>query len=642
MWSLTRRFMDEGIMPNLKQLAAEGVSTESLPSIPVDTPTNWTTIATGAEPATHGIQSFTSHRAGERLEVGEREPTRNKHATTVQAEFFWVAAERQGLRSLVVNYPTGWPALSERQLMVGGLTPGGEPWRLAKARVYATAEPEASVLTLPTAQMRRVPLRLKPAEGWRGAIVSRLPALETTLHLEGDKKGDPLHVLVTSEKGGGYDRLTLAPEKDTTGALATLAEGQWTPWISRTCFGEPAVVRLKLVRLSPDARHLELYATDVFKATGWAYPAGLERELLGTAGPYVEGLECPYVPVDEELRPYGPINVAMPITLELARFQADWMAEAAAYLQRTRGWDVLFVHYHLIDAINHTFLGYLDSRFPFTDQALTRQAWEVYRESYRIVDELIGKMVEGCADDSTVVVVTSDHAALPCWRYVSVVQALQRANLLVYDWDGESRSFLVDLGKSRAVPYLDPQHVWVNLQGREPEGIVPPERYEQVREAIIDTLRQVRDPETGESPFSLVCRREDLGLRGRAEETVGDVLYFLKPGYTTWDGMLDSLRFQRLRPERLAQGLVSPSPLVTGHHTPYLPTARFGELANGAMTFFAGPGLRRGYVRQTPIRLRDIAPTLAYLLGIEGPMHAEGAVLWDLLDLRGTARARCP
>lgn len=621
-------------MPNLKKLADRGAYSEALPSIPVDTPTNWTTIASGAEPATHGILSFTAHRAGEPLDVGERDAGRNKQSTSSRAEFLWDVAERAGKRTLILNYPTGWPGTGDSRIVIGGLTPGGDPWRVKKPCVYATCHPDVVALDLPTAEIKHVPLRLRPAQGWVGDVESKMPPLEAEIRVgnETECEGEDLLVLLIAGTPEGYDRVLITHSKDARRPLASLAPGQWSEWLVRSFGAGKVVFRFKLARLSSDAEHVELYCTDVFRAEGWSYPPGLEAEIISEIGPYVEGLECPYVPVNEQLRPYGPLNVSADITLEQAMFQADWMARVAVYMGKRPGWDVLFLHYHLVDALNHTFLGYLDPEFPYTSRSLTEKAWELYRGAYRIVDRLIGRIAEGCMNESTVLVVTSDHGSLPTWRYVSIVQALVNAGLLEYSWDSTTGRFCVDTEGSKAVPYLDPQHIWVNLAGREPGGRVPPGQYEAVRDQVIATLRQIRDPETGDCPVHLACRPEDLGIVGASREWVGDVLYFLKPGYSTWDGEIQSLRFGSLYAERLGRATVRPSTIVAGHHTPYLPTATYKGFANAAMTFFSGAGVRQGYRRKWPIRLKDIAPTLAYLLGLRGPAQSEGAILWDMLE----------
>ncbi|SFB93082.1 Predicted phosphohydrolase or phosphomutase, AlkP superfamily [Halobiforma haloterrestris] len=51
--------------------------------------------------------------------------------------------------------------------------------------------------------------------------------------------------------------------------------------------------------------------------------------------------------------------------------------------------------------------------------------------------------------------------------------------------------------------------VRINLEGREPDGVVPPAEYEAVRTRVIDALRSVRTPE-GERVFETVAPREEF------------------------------------------------------------------------------------------------------------------------------------
>jgi predicted AlkP superfamily phosphohydrolase/phosphomutase len=630
MFSLADRFMQTGAMPHLARLAARGTWTPALPSIPVDTPTNWTTIMTGAEPATHGVYSFTSHTAGEPFETGPLSAARNKSSAFSKAEFLWNALEGAGYRCAVINYPTGWPSTMSRGVVVGGVTPGGEPWRLAKPAAFVAGTSRAIGTSLPAIKFQPKALRLTNASGWTGAPHSRVPALEATLAMTVAGVPYTVHALFVDTVGGGYDRVIVSRDRDAGTPIATMSAGEWSSWITERFGGEDGVFRIKLAHLSPDGRDVEIYVTDVFRTRGWTHPDGLESGIIERAGPYFEGFECPYVPFDVQTRPYGPVNVSASLMLDHARIQAKWMVEAAGHLRAVAEWDALILHFHYLDALNHTYLGYLYDKFPTTTPTLTRDTWDLYAESYRLVDDFVGRLVAAHADDRTVVVVTSDHAALPCWRYVAVAQALARAGLLAYDWDDAARAYRMDLAHSKAIPYLDPQHVWINLAGREPDGIVAPDQYEATREAVIDALRNVRDPQTGEAPIAVAARREDLGVEGKAQERAGDVLFFLRPGYTTWDGTIGSLRHHEASPEVASGPLVTAATEVVGHHTPHLPNARLEGFHNGAMTLFAGPGVRQGQRRPRPIRLVDLAPTTARLLGVPAPRDNEGRALDDI------------
>src|SRR4030095_3489346 len=52
--------------------------------------------------------------------------------------------------------------------------------------------------------------------------------------------------------------------------------------------------------------------------------------------------------------------------------------------------------------------------------------------------------------------------------------------------------------------------IYLNLEGREPNGSVPVERYNAVRDEIVSRLRALKDTQTGEPWIGQVFRREDI------------------------------------------------------------------------------------------------------------------------------------
>jgi len=64
--------------------------------------------------------------------------------------------------------------------------------------------------------------------------------------------------------------------------------------------------------------------------------------------------------------------------------------------------------------------------------------------------------------------------------------------------------------------------VRINLEGREPSGVVPPERYDSVREDLIDELSAARTPD-GEPVFQDVVPRE-VYFDGPYTEDAADVI----------------------------------------------------------------------------------------------------------------------
>ncbi|AFZ74377.1 alkaline phosphatase family protein [Natronobacterium gregoryi] len=81
----------------------------------------------------------------------------------------------------------------------------------------------------------------------------------------------------------------------------------------------------------------------------------------------------------------------------------------------------------------------------------------------------------------------------------------------------------VDFASSRAfVRSRIELGVRINLEGREPDGVVPPEEYEAVRTRIIDALRSVETPD-GEPVFEAVRPREEF-FHGPESEHAVDVV----------------------------------------------------------------------------------------------------------------------
>src|SRR5512135_2172464 len=56
--TLARRFMDEGKLPNLKALADEGTFNRLKSTQPSESPTAWSSFATGVNPGKHSIYDF--------------------------------------------------------------------------------------------------------------------------------------------------------------------------------------------------------------------------------------------------------------------------------------------------------------------------------------------------------------------------------------------------------------------------------------------------------------------------------------------------------------------------------------------------------------------------------------------------------
>jgi predicted AlkP superfamily phosphohydrolase/phosphomutase len=651
-WPFLERFINEGRLPNLQKLMETGGYAESLPVMPCDTPTNWCTLATGAYSGTHGITSFHIHLPGEPL---------NKVHFSVRsywskAEFLWDAAERAGKKTVSIMWPGSFPPTCKTGIFVDGTGPRDPHWRVAYDALYTT-DPIA-----PGYRHRGdLPVKLVEATGWRNTPSSHSPPLETTIPVAGadeaiiwtergaevletapsTSRPGPVvvhHVLVLNAAGTGYDTILITRDKDATEPIATLTVGQWSDWVyeslekkfpaalKRFDFRDvpegvfPSYFKYKLTELSPDATTFSLYRTDIWMASQWAFPEGMTEELITHVGPFIEGLELPGATF-----PRGDWETY----LESIDMQIDWQIRAATYLNEHYAPDLLLVQIHTQDGINHQLGRAIDESNPAYDPKDAALAWECFARTYEDVDNLVGGIVDGCATEETLTVVVSDHGCIPVYKVAWVGVPLMRDGLLAYTTDPTTGNTTIDWAHTKAYPWRTFVHV--NLKGRDPDGIVAPEEYDTVRDEILRAVQSLNDPDTGESPIAIALRVEDAEALGQWGERFGDVIFYLKPGYTDVD--LDRDNVLNLSVDELRQLKdVQPSTEIIAHHN-FLPTAKTTHAWNRAVCILNGPGVKKGYRRQSPIWQVDVTPTICHALGIAPPRQCDGNVVLDFFEI---------
>jgi len=614
-FTLVKKFHEDGVIPNISSLMENGVLAEAYPCPPCDTPTNWTTIATGATTATHGATSFYMHIPGEPLDLGLRKRERSQLSRFCKAEYLWNIAERHGLTPFVINYPAGWPSKFKRGAMslYSWTMPESLPRVLASSATYTFSASSVDAR-----------YRILRAESVPSKFSSLSPPLQVRVPIEGGLIERPLHIkaIILDSRGDGYDSLALQVKDK----VHYVKRGSWSDWLELDIKTKHGVLRclfrVKVLEISPDGTSLRLHRTDIFNTKGWTQPESLAEQFIKNSLICIEP-QVGAVPYDI----FGRESAYVSSSIR----EAKSLVEIIGYMKRTIGWRVCFVHYHLLDSINHRFAAPYEG-LPESSSGEVEVAQEAMRRAYKIVDDFVGDLLKRCVSEDTVVALVSDHGAVPTWKVVNLPMAFVREGLLSYKWDERLGKYVVDWSKTLAFPYFEPPYVWVNLKGREPHGVVEPKHYEEVRDRVIEALYSIRDPENGQRVIELALRREDARPLGLGGERDGDVVYFLKPPYEIFDGRLELLNAAELPPDAFAKSEVYGAERVFGAHAYYLPTARSRNFTVSAVLIMSGPGIRRGVELKKPIYLTDLAPTLAHLMALPVPKDAEGRILYEALE----------
>jgi hypothetical protein len=220
------------------------------------------------------------------------------------------------------------------------------------------------------------------------------------------------------------------------------------------------------------------------------------------------------------------------------------------------------------------------------------------------IDSLVQQCVEQVTPETHFLVLTDVWNPAPR-KYVNINDFLVDAGLLEV---GASRK-REDIVWSETLAYgLGTGQVWVNLRGREPQGMVGSGReYLEVCDAVVNELRSNwRDPETNELIVERVLKKEEA-YSGEYLFKAPDLVVVYRPGYAASSNAF-ALGFDG---RSISESEVSSSGApVTAPH---------------ARLIASGPCLDSGISEAAT--LVDVVPSVMYLLDRSIPMHIDGNVI---------------
>ncbi len=335
--------------------------------------------------------------------------------------------------------------------------------------------------------------------------------------------------------------------------------------------------------------------------------------------------------------------------------ELEYKAKVAEYLMTRYEWDAFFQYFWGTDRIQHELWHIIDEAHPRHNKEEGKRYRDRVYDYFKRVDEIVGRLIELAGSDP-LVLIASDHGFGPVHKYCSLniwllqegflklkSDAMTRAKKLMFSLGltpefafklvkkiplgrlrpargvssqpGASKLlgkfFLsfndVDWSSSKAFSKGNYGQIYVNLEGREPNGVVSKGEYEAVRDEIIERLRALVDPLTGRPWVAEVFRREDI-YNGPLVEDAPDIAFLpadmrhLALGnadFTSNKFMVDAFG-------------------ISGCHRMNGVMIAHGEAIKAGSTIEAG--------------IYDIAPTLLYLLGEGVPDDMDGRVLTDAIS----------
>ncbi len=593
--NLAERWMAEGKLPNLSRLREQGYYGRLRTTFPPLSPVAWSTFATGVNPAKHNIFDFLTRNlrtyAPELSSAKVRPPTRflriwkwriplSRPSVELRrkSEPFWKILGRNAISSTILRVPITFPpeVFSGRMLSAMSTpdlrgTQGSFSW-------FSTRTDESVC---------------------EGGVRSRLiPRGEV---FEGVLRGpETAQITFQIVPNGNTGERTL----EIQGKTWRLRTGEYTPWIRLRFATGPlssarGIVRFLLTETEPD---VSIYVTPIeidpenpaLPISHPGYYAVYLAKLLGsfaTLGLAEDTWALNEGAIDEDA-----------FLKQSKLIQEEREAMLFSTLDRTRHGVVACV-FDTTDRVQHMFYRYLDPAR--SNGSESRQA-RVIEDLYRDMDRVVGRTLE-YVDDGTALFVLSDHGFCSFRRGVNLNAWLhQNGYLVLRDGLTESGDYFdgIDWERTRAYA-LGLGGLFLNLHGREEQGVVPPEQAAGLRAELIERLTNLRDDETGEIAIRKMYDSEVI-YRGPYLHAAPDLLPGYEAGYrASWSG---------------AAGKVTTCVFEdnikcwSGDHC-VDPAVVPGVLFANHKLIAENPGIE------------DMAPTVLRLFGIQPPKWMEGQAL---------------
>jgi len=657
---LVAGYAAQGLMPTMASFLKGGTEAAGgglLTQAPPNTGAGWYSLATGAWPGVHGSTNNTFAINGQPMSsrVAAFDPG------VLQAESIAQSAERAGLkvaqvewaggRNAVINGPTidFQSFFSGRGIATNYVSPSDLPAFVASFGLqydhpagFAGQPPFAAAAPA-------------PATGWTNVPASNSPAMEMHLRVLDfgvDKYGLNAYIYDSTNDGTtNYDHVLFSMDKDGSHKVGDLKKGEWADVkvkiVGGALAGKTAGFLVKVEELTPDLSKVRLFHTSVSRAIA-TWPGFSEPGFTGDFEEYLAQKFPTSTAADFAILESG--IVSEDTYVEQGLYWQTGHQPMLKYVVNKYHPDLLLAGYPTTDEFQHQFLGLVSPTLPngqanpaYDDvevngtpdhRVAERQAY--LREAYQGADETLTLARSLMAKDP-VTFVASDHGFAPQFLAIDASKVLVDMGLLSRPQTSNCRPATGEtIGKAKACWAGGAVQIYLNLAGRDPAGgglqQVPATAEASTVAAIKAAFLAVTDPNdwTGDG------QPEGWKVIDRAY-TKAEARYIPNgPGSTadmsspTRTGDVVAFSFPPYQFDAETPGTLVARSAFFGQHG-YVPDVQ--DIANNVnmrATFLAGgKGIAKGTVTARTI---DLAPTLAYILGIPEPQHSQGRVLKEVVN----------
>ena len=555
---LVRQYLDEGVLPNIKNLIESGGDFRELgTSSPPQSPVAWSNLAIGGNPGRHGVFDFIHRDPKALLPVPSFSSSTEARFVLKAGDFqlplfsgsiknlrggvpFWQHLCSKGVPTSIcqmpANYPPTCPCKHSSLRVLSGMGTPDINGTYGMSTLY-TSKPfkvDEVVSGLRTE-------RLQVIDGTaKSRIIGPMDPYRNVEKMQSEEAARislPFNVWV--DKKNPVVRINVSDQD------LVLREGEFSDWIEldfpllSKVQSISAIARFFVKQVRPE---LQLYLSPLNinpkdPAVPISQPANYASDLADELGMFY----TQSMPPDTKALVHGALSDEEFLRQTDIVFEEE-RARLRYELNENRG-GFLFHYFSVVDQVSHVFWRAIDPKHPLYSEELNHEMGTAIKDVYQKIDGVVGEVLEKIGDDALLLVV-SDHGFQSFRREVNLNTLLLENSLLALS-EGrkqETASITEHTDWSRTKAYaLGMNGLYINLKGREREGSVSKDEYESTRTEVIQLLEQVVDPENGIKPIRSIARREEL-YQGEFLEQAPDLIVRYEVGYrVAWGSILGKI-----------------------------------------------------------------------------------------------------
>jgi predicted AlkP superfamily phosphohydrolase/phosphomutase len=500
---LVRRYIDRGDLPYFKKLAASGSFLPLRTSVPPQSPVAWANFITGTNPGGHAIFDFVHRDPKSYLPIfSASQSLPSKHNLKLgnlilplsggeiknlrKGRAFWQILEDYDVPATIFKIPSNYPPVETRQRTFSGM---GTPDLKGYYGLFNYYTNEYRTIT---------------EEYGGGGRVHDVYVIGNRVEARIPGPNNPF------KKGNPETYVDFKAFIDPTNPVAKivyqnqefiLREKEWSGWkhISFEFLPTQGVSGICMFYLKEIRPKFKLYVSPINinpadPALPISSPGSYSRELARKFGPFfTKGLPADTAALENDVLDEGEFLAQDEIVYD------ESLAMLEDELKNFRS-GVLFFYFSNTDQRQHMFFRLIDRDHPAYEERLAAEFGQVIEKTYQQMDKALQTVMEK-ADRDTVIIVMSDHGFTPFRRgfnlntwllqngYHRLESGARPEEVTLFDKTDWSRTKAYGVGLNA---------LYLNLKGRESQGIVEQKEREALAREIASKLEKIVDPKTGE------------------------------------------------------------------------------------------------------------------------------------------------